>query len=300
MDDGVFQLAWGKFSLTLGHRPRIMGILNITPDSFSDGGCFFQWDKALARAEQLVADGADILDIGGESTRPSAASVDADEECRRVLPLIEYLAKRIPVPISIDTTKSVVASRAIAAGASIINDISALRFDPRMGEAAAAHDVLVVLMHMRGTPKDMQNNPTYNDPVIEIKDFLSKAAIRAEEFGIPRSRLLIDPGIGFGKTTHHNLHLIHHLSRFKDLGLPLLVGTSRKAFIRKLLSPAGDPLPPSHPLVAIGTQATVAVCAMNGAHILRVHDVAETRATLTLVDAVLTAAPPREPGRGVD
>ena len=290
MPDPGYLLRWGNYSMTLGRRTRIMGILNVTPDSFSDGGRFFQKDNALSQAEKMITDGADILDIGGESTRPSSAPVETEEECRRVLPVIEHLAKHISIPISIDTNKAAVARRAIAAGASIINDISALFFDPEMGAVAAQNDVLVVLMHMKGTPADMQNSPTYDDPVGEIRDFLTIAVKRAEACGVPRSKIIIDPGIGFGKTPYHNLFLINQLNKFHEMGVPMLLGTSRKAFIRKILSPAEGPgLAPDHPMVAVGTQATVAAGIMNGAHIVRVHDVAETYATVRIMDAIKNA-----------
>jgi len=289
MRDPAYRLQWGNYSMELGCRTRIMGILNVTPDSFSDGGKFFQLDNALARAEKMIADGADILDIGGESTRPSSAPVETEEECRRVLPVIEHLAKHASIPISIDTNKAAVARRAIGAGAAIINDISALS-DPEMGTVAAKNDVLVVLMHMKGTPADMQKSPTYEHVVREIHYFLNQAIEKAEACGVPRSKIIIDPGIGFGKTAYHNLFLINRLREFSDMGLPILMGTSRKAFIRKILSQVeGQALAPDHPIVAVGTQATVAACIMNGAHIVRVHDVAETFATVKIVDAIKNA-----------
>ncbi len=299
MPDPGYLLRWGNYSMSLGRRTRIMGVLNVTPDSFSDGGKFFSLDRALAQAEKMIADGADILDIGGESTRPSSAPVETEEECRRVLPIIEHLAKHISIPISIDTNKSAVARRAVAAGASIINDISALLFDPERGAVAAQNGVMVVLMHMKGTPSDMQKAPAYHDPVGEIRDFLHQAVRRAEAYGVPRSKLIIDPGIGFGKTVHHNLFLINRLSEFSDMGIPILLGTSRKAFIRKILSPMEGPgFAPDHPMVAVGTQATVAAGIMNGAHIVRVHDVAETCATVKIMDAIRNAAHAQEENQG--
>jgi len=294
MRDPEYRLQWGNYSMTLGCSTRIMGILNVTPDSFSDGGKFFQLDNALAQAEKMIADGADILDIGGESTRPSSAPVGLDEECRRVLPVIEHISKHVSIPISIDTRKAAVARRAIGVGASIINDISAL-FDPEMGAVAAQNDVLVVLMHMKGTPSDMQKSPTYEDVVREIQDFLKQAVLKAVACGVPRSKIIIDPGIGFGKTVYHNLFLINRLHEFRDMGLPILMGTSRKAFIRKILSPIeGQTLAPDHPMVAVGSQASVAACIMNGAHMVRVHDVAETCATVKIVDAIKNAIHAKE------
>ncbi len=282
-----YSLVWGNHRMELGERTRIMGILNITPDSFSDGGKFLALDAALAQAEKMVLDGADILDIGGESSRPFSEPVSAEEETRRVLPVIEYLAKKISIPISIDTAKSVVARRAISAGASIINDISALKFDADMAEVAGQNDVLLILMHMKGNPLDMQKSPFYYDLMGEIKDFLNQAILRAERSGVSKSKIIIDPGIGFGKTVEHNLFLINHLNEFQDLDVPVLLGTSRKAFIRKILTQNDQAeLRPDHPVIETGTQASVAAGIYNGAHIVRVHNVPNTCATVKLVDAI--------------
>lgn len=279
-------LQWGRFSLELGKTTRIMGIVNVTPDSFSDGGRFFSPERALAQAEQLIAAGADILDIGGESTRPFSDAVSADEESRRVLPLIEKVAGRIPIPISIDTTKAIVARRAIEAGAAIINDVGAFRLDPEMASVAARFDVPVILMHMKGTPKTMQIEPVYTDLFGEISDFFRGALTYAEASGVSRDKIILDPGIGFGKTTAHNLTLIRHLDRIKALGFPVLIGSSRKAFIRKLLAHAQTPLPTDSPAVETGTQASVAAAVMAGADIVRVHNVETTRATVKIIDAI--------------
>ncbi len=285
-------LKWQGHRLELGSQTRIMGILNITPDSFSDGGRFFNGDTALEHAEQMVAAGAYIIDIGGESSRPFSRPVSISEECRRVLPVIEKLASRLNVPISIDTTKAEVAWQAIQAGASIINDISSLQNDPKIAEIAAQNDTLLILMHMKGVPADMQLAPSYEDLLGEIFGFLKEAAARAEAYGIDRARLLVDPGIGFGKTVAHNLCLINRLPEFHQLGLPLLVGTSRKAFIRKILNAEGDgELPPAHPLIETGSQASIAAAAISGAHIVRVHDVPNTAATLKIADAIRNAWP---------
>jgi len=287
----LFDLEWRGRRLQLGRRTCIMGILNITPDSFSDGGKFFDRAAALAHAEELVAAGADILDIGGESSRPYSDAVSVEEETRRVIPVIEHLAGRIPVPISIDTTKSIVARRALDAGADIINDISATWFDPDMGRIAADSGALLILMHMKGTPKTMQVEPFYKDLIGEVHDFLEDAVLRAESAGVSRSRIVIDPGIGFGKTVSHNLELIHKIDRFHDLEVPILVGPSRKAFLRKILADAenGTEPAPDHTMVESGTQAAVAAAILNGAHILRVHNVADSRATATIIDAILNA-----------
>jgi dihydropteroate synthase len=267
-----------------------MGILNVTPDSFSDGGRFYAIDSALAHAEKMIADGADIIDIGGESTRPFSEPVSAEEECRRVLPVIEQLAGRFDVPISIDTTKAAVARRAISDGASIINDISALRFDPEMGRVAAETGALVILMHMKGSPADMQVAPTYDDLIGEVSRFLADAIERAVSFGIEKSKIIIDPGIGFGKTVAHNLCLIQKLDEFQKLGVPVLLGSSRKAFIRKILAAGGSAdAPPAAPAIETGTQASITAGILNGAHIVRVHEVGNTAATVKIADAIKTA-----------
>jgi dihydropteroate synthase len=283
-------LKWQMHKLELGRQTRIMGILNVTPDSFSDGGNFFAHETAIAHAEQMAAEGADIIDIGGESTRPFSEPISVEEECRRVLPVIEHLANRISIPISIDTTKAEVARRAIAAGASIINDISALNFDPEMGRVASESDVLVVLMHMKGEPANMQVDPVYDDLLTEIIDFLRDAICRAESYGIERSKIIIDPGIGFGKTVEHNLCIINQLNQFQKLEVPVLLGASRKAFIRKTLArPGGGDLPPEDHLIETGTQASTTAAVLNGAHILRVHNVANTVATVKIADAIKNA-----------
>lgn len=277
-------------SLELGRRTYIMGVLNVTPDSFSDGGNYFTPEAAVTQAQRLVEQGADIIDIGGESTRPYADPVPAEEELRRVIPVIEALAERIAVPISIDTSKAVVAGQALAAGAAIINDISALRLDPGMCALAAESGAPVVLMHMRGTPKNMQAEPIYTDVLAEIGYFFSDTVAAAVNGGISRDRLIIDPGIGFGKTVAHNLQIIQNLSKLQALDLPILIGPSRKAFIRTLLKNADDDdIRPDMPVVETGTLAAVCAAVLNGAHIVRVHDVEGIRAALKIVDAVLNA-----------
>lgn len=282
-----FTLSCGSHTLTLGPRTLIMGIVNITPDSFSDGGRFFDRDRAIAQAMRLEAEGADILDIGGESTRPFSDAVSEAEELDRVLPVIEALAGQVSVPISIDTTKAAVARQAVAAGATIINDVSALRSDPAMAATAAGCRVPLVLMHMQGTPKTMQVAPAYDDLIADVRAFLADAVARAVAAGVQRASVIVDPGIGFGKTIGHNLQILRDLDRFHDLKSPLLVGPSRKMFIRQLLKGPADPdLDPLGDDVARGTQAAVAAAALNGAHIVRVHDVAHTRTTLSIVDAI--------------
>ncbi len=286
----TYRLTWGNYDMEFGRRTCIMGVVNVTPDSFSDGGEFFTHDAAVAQAEKLAADGADILDIGGESARPFSNPVPAAEEMERVIPVIEKLADHLRIPISIDTMKAEVARRAIEAGAAMINDISALRFDPDMAAVAKAFDTPVVLMHMLGSPKIMQVSPAYDNLIADISDFLKDAIARAEKQGISKSKLIVDPGIGFGKTVSHNLLLIRHLQAFASLEVPILVGPSRKAFIRKLLKDAhSEDIPPDLPIVETGTQAAVAAAVLCGAHIVRVHDVANTRATIRILDAMRAA-----------
>ncbi len=276
--------------MEFGQRTRIMGVVNVTPDSFSDGGKFLTHEAAVAQGRRLAADGADILDVGGESTRPFADPVPAVAEIKRVVPVIEKLADELSIPISIDTMKAEVARRAIEAGASIINDISALRFDPDLGAVAGEFGTPVVLMHMLGSPKTMQLSPTYDDLIGDISVFLKAAIVRAQQQGVSKSNLIIDPGIGFGKTVSHNLLLLSRLQSFTALDVPILVGPSRKAFIRKLLKDEhSDDIPPDTPIVETGTQAAVAAAVLGGAHIVRVHDVASTRATVRIVDAIKAA-----------
>jgi dihydropteroate synthase len=283
----TYRLSWSGYDLELGRRTCIMGVVNVTPDSFSDGGKFLAHDAAVAQGQKLAADGADILDIGGESTRPFSDPVSAEEEIERVIPIIEKLADELTIPISIDTMKAEVARRAIEAGASMINDVSALRFDPAMGEVAGEFGTPVVLMHMLGSPKTMQESPAYDDLIADITDFLKDAIERAQKQGISKSKLIVDPGIGFGKTISHNLFLIRHLYAFAALGVPLLIGPSRKAFIRKLLKDEhSNDIAADLPIVETGTQAAVAAAVLCGAHIVRVHDAANTRATVRILDAI--------------
>ncbi len=282
-----YTISWGGHNLKLGDKTRIMGILNVTPDSFSDGGSFFTCDDAVSHAAQLVEAGADIIDIGGESTRPFSEPVSPEDEIGRVVPVIERLAGNIKVPLSIDTTKAIVAKQAIEAGASIINDISAMRLDHDMAGVAAEYSVPVIMMHMQGTPQTMQISPGYDDLTGEIKDFFKDSIESAVKKGVLRSRIIIDPGIGFGKTLEHNLRIIKNLSDFDTLDVPILIGPSRKSFLRILLKDelkkeSGHDLS----LIESGTQATVAAAALNGAHIVRVHDVAGTRKTLKIIDAI--------------
>jgi len=256
-----------------------MGVLNVTPDSFSDGDRYFQPDKAISHGLAMAHDGADIIDVGGESTRPYSRRLPAHEERDRVIPVIEALAKEITVPISIDTYKRDVARAALEAGASMINDISALRFDPHMGALAAEADVPVILMHMKGTPETMQAKPAYRDLVSEVVEFLEEAKQRAVKAGIREDLLILDPGIGFGKTFDDNLQIIRDLARLHSLQSPILVGTSNKAFIGRILNKEPHQRD-------VGTMATVAVAALYGAHILRVHNVPKAVETVKVIDAI--------------
>lgn len=269
----------GSHLLDLGRRPCIMGILNLTPDSFSDGNSYGSLSAAVAAAERMVADGADIIDIGGESTRPDSPPVPAEEEMRRVIPVIEALSGRLQVPVSIDTWKSEVASKALAAGAEIVNDISAMTFDPLMAETVASTDAGLVLMHTRGRPSEMQKNTAYPDMMGEITAFLRDAMAAATGAGIAADRLVLDPGIGFAKSKEGNLEIIRRLSEFSVLGRPLLVGPSRKSFIGAVLGrEVNDRL--------FGTAAAVAVSLINGARIFRVHDVRAMRDLVDMTEAI--------------
>jgi dihydropteroate synthase len=286
-----FTLQWRGRRLALGHRTAVMGIVNVTPDSFSDGGRFLAADAAVAQAEKMAAEGADIIDIGGESTRPYADDVPAQAEMDRVLPVIETVAQRVDIPVSIDTTKATVAEAAVAAGASIINDIAALRLDEQMAAVAARHQVPLILMHMQGTPRTMQRNPVYADLIADVRRFMQYAMDQAVAAGVKRDHLIIDPGIGFGKTIDHNLTLLARLEAFADMNAPILVGASRKTFIRKILSKERpQELAPDSLAVEIGSQAAVAAAVLHGAHIVRVHNVANTRAMVDILDAVRHAS----------
>ncbi len=265
-------------------RTLVMGVINVTPDSFSDGGRFFSFEAAVHQARTLAAAGADLLDIGGESTRPFSEPLPLQEELRRVLPVIETLAAETPIPISIDTYKAEVARAALQAGATLINDISALRSDPEMVHLAAQAQVPVVLMHMQGTPRDMQLNPRYEDLIGEIKEFFRERIQYAQAHRLPRDLLILDPGIGFGKTWEHNLKILKGLEAFLDLDCPLLVGPSRKAFIGHLTGlPAGEKRD-------VGTLAALAMAVLRGARLLRTHNVAYARQFLTVLEAISGAS----------
>jgi dihydropteroate synthase len=268
--------------LEFGSKVLVMGILNVTPDSFSDGGRFFSNSSIGAQIDTMMEAGADIIDVGGESTRPLADPVSIEDELARVLPAIRQIRERSTIPISIDTTKAEVARKALDEGADIINDISALRFDPNMISLVRENEVPIIIMHMQGTPSDMQVDPHYDDVVVDIKDFFKARIAWAEENGVSGKRFIIDPGIGFGKTVEHNLSILKRLAEFSELGCPVLIGHSRKSFIGKLLNTeVGER--------DVATAAVSALCAVIGVSILRVHDVEKTVEAVRLAEAINNA-----------
>ena len=271
----------GSFHLAFSEKTYVMGILNVTPDSFSDGGKFFDAQSAVRHGLEMARDGADIIDIGGESTRPGASDISVEEELDRVIPVIETLAKKVAVPISVDTRKPRVAEAAIKAGASIVNDVSGLRHDPEMASVVAKYGRPVILMHMRLTPRDMQSNPRYKDVVREVIQELEESLEIAKRSGVKEENCLIDPGIGFSKTPEHNLEILNRLDEFIVLGRPICVGTSRKSFLGRILkdADADDKL--------LGTVATCVIAIMKGASLLRVHDVKEVRKAAAVTDSIL-------------
>ena len=274
-----FSLRLGAQVLELGERTAIMGIVNVTPDSFSDGGTFLDPAAAIEHGLRLAGEGADILDVGGESTRPGAEPVSEQEEVRRVVPVVRELAARSGVPVSIDTSKAVVAEAALAAGATIVNDVSALRFDPRLGAVVARSGAALVIMHMQGTPRTMQQAPHYEDLLGEVIADLAAGVARAAAAGVDPDRILVDPGIGFGKGLEHNLELLDRLGELALLGRAILVGPSLKAFIGRLLDlPAAERIE--------GTIAACCCAADRGAHVVRVHDVGPVRRALRVAAAI--------------
>ena len=277
-------------------RTAVMGILNVTPDSFSDGGRYADVESAVARGVEMARQGASIVDVGGESTRPGAAPVSAAEELERVAPVIRELRRRIDVPISIDTYKEEVARGALAAGADMVNDVSALRFDPAMAGLVAREVVPVVLMHMKGRPRTMQVAPRYRDVVGEVTAFLRERVAFAVGSGVSAERIVVDPGIGFGKDLDHNLALLRSLGTLASLGRPVLVGLSRKAFLGRLEVPAEAAQPPPGPDGRLaGSLAGAAAAALAGAHMVRVHDVLETCRAVRVADAIRGARETHEP-----
>jgi len=267
------------YNLDFGARTLVMGILNVTPDSFSDGGMYLETNKAIERGCQMAEEGADIIDVGGESTRPFSKRVSLEEELDRVLPVIEGLKKHVKIPISIDTYKAKVAEDAIKAGATIVNDISGLRFDEGMIEVIKKENVPVIIMHMKGTPEDMQLNPVYDDVVSEIKEFFKERITTLSSKGLKKDMMILDPGIGFGKNLEHNLILLKEIESFYEFGLPILLGTSNKSFIGKILN--NQP----HEREA-GSLATVAYSALKGVHIVRVHSVKKSVEVIKVIQAI--------------
>jgi dihydropteroate synthase len=281
-----FRLRLRSRTLILGERTLVMGVLNITPDSFSDGGAYLDSAAAIARALQLEHDGADILDIGGESTRPGAASITAEEELRRILPVMEVLRGKLRIPMSVDTRRADVAEATLAAGGEILNDVSGLRMDPRLGEVARRARAPLILMHMRGKPQTMQRGPFARDVIRDVMAGLRDAVACARRTGLAKAQLLLDPGIGFGKKYEQNFEILARLPEFARLGCPIVIGTSRKAFLGKALArPGGPNAPPEERL--LGTAATVTASVLGGAHIVRVHDVAEMVRVARVADAIL-------------
>jgi dihydropteroate synthase len=266
-------------TLDLGDRTLIMGTINVTPDSFSDGGKLLEPESAVTRALEMAEEGADLIDVGGESTQPGSRPVDPEEELRRIIPVIAKVASRTEIPLSVDTRKARVAREALEAGAQLVNDTSALRFDPKMGEVIASYGVPVVLMHMRGTPETMQQEIHYISLISEITQYLRESIHAAHEAGVDQEKTIIDPGIGFGKTVDHNLAIIKHLAQLRTLGRPILIGPSRKSFIGKILNLDADEREE-------GTMATLAASILNGAHILRVHNVRNAVRVARVTDAI--------------
>jgi len=283
-----FRLHLPSRTLLLGERTLVMGVLNITPDSFSDGGAYLDSQAAVARALELERDGADLLDIGGESTRPGSLPITVQEELRRILPVIEVLRGKLHIPMSVDTRKAEVAEAVLAAGAEMLNDISALRNDPRLAEIARRAGAPMILMHMRGTPRTMQRGPFPRAVIRDVMEGLREALSRARHAGLAKSQLLVDPGIGFGKKHQQNFEILARLPEFARLGCPIVVGTSRKAFIGKAMSQPGEPEVTAAERLP-GTAATVTASILGGAHIVRVHDVAEMARVVRVADQVLNA-----------
>ncbi len=280
-----FRIRLGSRALVLGERTLVMGVLNVTPDSFSDGGKFFDPERAIEQALAIEQAGADLLDIGGESTRPGSAGVSAKEELARVLPVLQALRGRLKIPVAIDTQKSEVAEAALDAGAQIINDISGLKSDPRIAEVAARRGVPLILMHMRGEPRTMQAGPFARDVMKDVLQGLRKSVASARKAGVEKSQIILDPGIGFGKSFAQNYELLQKLPQLAMQGYPLLVGTSRKGFLGATLARDGKPALPEERIW--GTAATVTASILNGAHIVRVHDVAEMAQVARVADCLL-------------
>lgn len=281
----TFQLRLRSGSLYLGERTLVMGVLNVTPDSFSDAGRFFDVKSAVRHAFAMQQDGADILDIGAESTRPGSQGIPVSEELERLLPVLKALRGKLKIPISVDTQKGAVAEAALGAGAQIINDISGLRTDAELARVAARHGAPIILMHLRGTPRTMQKGPFARDVMSDVSRGLKRSIAIAKKYGVARSQIAIDPGIGFGKSYAQNYELLARLPELAKLGYPLSVGTSRKGFLGATLAKNGKPAPPDERMW--GTAATVVASILNGAHIVRVHDVAEMKQVALVADCVV-------------
>lgn len=281
----IFRLKLRSGTLTLGKRTVVMGVLNVTPDSFSDGGKFFDAKRAVQHALAMQNDGADIVDVGAESTRPGSEEISVAEELRRLLPVLERLRGKLKIPISVDTQKATVAEMALGAGAEIVNDISGLRTDPELARVATRHGAALILMHMRGTPRTMQRGPFARDVMRDVIDGLKQSIATAKKYAVPSSQIVIDPGIGFGKNYAQNYELLAKLPELATLGYPLMVGTSRKGFLGATLAKNRKPAPAEERIW--GTAATVTASILNGAHIVRVHDVAEMKQIALVADCVL-------------
>jgi dihydropteroate synthase len=286
-----FRLKLPTRALVLGERTLVMGVLNVTPDSFSDGGKFLQPESAIEHALAIERAGADLLDIGGESTRPGSAETPASEELHRILPVLEALRRRLKIPISVDTRRASVAELAIRAGAELVNDVSGLGSDPRIAEVAVRHRVPLILMHMRGEPRTMQERGFARDVMKDVMQGLRRSVASAKKAGVGETQMIVDPGIGFGKSFAQNYELLQKLPQLAKLGYPILVGTSRKGFLGATLARDGRPAPPEERMWA--TAATVTASILNGAHIVRVHDVVEMVQVVRVADCVLD--PKRRP-----
>jgi dihydropteroate synthase len=281
----LFRLKLNSRTLVLGESTLVMGVLNVTPDSFSDGGKFLQPESAIEQAFAIERAGADLLDIGGESTRPASAETPASVELDRILPVLEALRGRLKIPVSVDTRRASVAELAIQAGAELVNDVSGLRSDPRIAEVATRHRAPLILMHMRGEPRTMQERGFARDVMKDVMHGLRKSVAVARKAGIAKTQIIIDPGIGFGKSFAQNYELLQKLPQLAKLGHPILVGTSRKGFLGATLARDGKPAPPEERIS--GTAATVTASILNGAHIVRVHDVLEMVQVVRVADCVL-------------
>ena len=284
----IFRLNMRRGTLVLGRKTLVMGVLNVTPDSFSDGGEYLNVRQAVEHALQMQRDGADIVDIGAESTRPGSGEIPVAEELARLLPVLKSLRGKLKIPISVDTQKAAVAEIAIGAGAAMINDVSGLRRDPRLAEVVAHHGVPLILMHMRGTPRTMQKLPFAKDVMKNVLNGLRESVSTARKAGIAKNKIIVDPGIGFGKSLEQNYELLAKLDEIAKLGYPLLVGTSRKGFLGKTLARNGEPAPAEKRIW--GTAATVTASILGGAHIVRVHDVTEMAQVARVADSILDNA----------